>query len=50
LEEELEKKISKLTYPVDKEGKAKIIRFLTQKGFEYGKVFEVLEKRTRKEE
>ena len=49
LEEELEKKISKLTYPVDKEGKAKIIRFLTQKGFEYGKVFDIFEKRANKE-
>jgi len=50
LEEELEKKISKIPYPVDKEGKAKIIRFLTQKGFEYGKVFDILEKRAGKEE
>lgn len=49
LKEELEKKISKIPHPVDQEGKAKIIRFLTQKGFEYGKVFDIFEKRANKE-
>jgi len=49
LEEELRKKINKISEPIDKEGKEKIIRFLTQKGFEYGKVFDILEKRVSKE-
>ena len=49
LEEELEKKISKISQPFGQESKAKIIRFLTQKGFEYGKVFDIFEKRANKE-
>ena len=49
LEDELEKKISKIPQPIDQEGKEKIVRFLTQKGFEYGKVFDILEKRASKE-
>jgi len=49
LKEELEKKISKVAQPFGQEGKAKIIRFLTQKGFEYGKVFDIFEKRANKE-
>ncbi|MGM0497191.1 MAG: regulatory protein RecX [Bacteroidota bacterium] len=49
LEEELEKKISKLSKPLDRENKAKVLRFLIQKGFEYGKVFDILEKRASKE-
>lgn len=45
LEEELEKKYAKLLQKPDNKGKEKIIRYLTQKGFEYGKVFELLEAR-----
>ena len=48
LKEELEKKINKIHKSIDQEEKEKIIRFLTQKGFEYGKVFDILEKRLNK--
>ena len=50
LEDELDKKISKTPKPIDKESKEKVVRFLTQKGFEYGKVFDIFEKRANKEE
>lgn len=49
LKKELEKKINKLPQPIDKEGENKIIRFLTQKGFDYGKIFDILERRANKE-
>lgn len=44
LKEELKKKINKLPKPLDQNGKDKTLRFLVQKGFEYGKVFDILEK------
>lgn len=46
LNDELEKKISSMGEITDKTGKEKVVRYLLQKGFEYGKIFDIIDKRT----
>jgi regulatory protein len=46
LNEELEKKISSVGGISDKRDKEKVVRYLLQKGFEYGKIFDIIDKRT----
>ena len=46
LNEELEKKLSSIGEITDKKGKEKVVRYLLQKGFEYGKIFDIIDKRT----
>jgi regulatory protein len=46
LKGELEKKINSIDKITDKSEKEKVVRYLLQKGFEYGKIFDIIEKRT----
>jgi len=46
LNEELDKKINSMRKGSDSQSKDKIVRYLLQKGFEYGKIFDIIEKRT----
>jgi len=46
LKGELEKKINRIDKITDKSEKEKVVRYLLQKGFEYGKIFDIIEKRT----
>jgi regulatory protein len=44
--EELDKKINSMREVSDNQRKDKVVRYLLQKGFEYGKIFDIIEKRT----
>ncbi|MFP3859536.1 MAG: regulatory protein RecX [Bacteroidales bacterium] len=49
LKQEIDKKLKSLTNKDNHKNKQRIIQYLLQKGFEYGKVFEFIEKRMEKD-